>query len=803
MISVLLARLPSLNRLILGHLLHFLKRVSQESDVNKMTTDNLAIVFGPSLLRRKDSTPLSSAHENTYVNDVTKDLIECATELIPEAPIVPATRFHEMPIIPIGSSTPNLTLSQSQRETAQVAATMFQHKFQSVFFKVPTFCRFCNSFIWGVTSKQGAECFSCGFTIHFKCLKAFNEKPPACPMTRLNMPSTDSRHSVRPVSAQRPLSNRGPGGPPKSHNWQKGFAEKNQTCSHCTAVIKSRKTALACKECNLRVHDRCKLLLSPVLQQCQTSPAFAKLGNLSSRATPAGPASPTSPSSPSSSKSQATSHIVFNLDHKPKPAKPQKPPLLVHQSTSILAIQEEVERPAGGLRHNPESHRRSKRNAMNLQGHGPRIVNEKIKVVRSRANTNNSLGNVPSMSAPSLPLMSVGFSKTNSFSMDHIDDDDYDDDPTKEEPTPPSSHEHRHKTEANEEEWEWVEEEYEEQEDDNQNSAEPSTTASPPSPVSPVLAPEETVRMIGKNVICLPTRPSKRNDNKRYSTIRLKTSPRFKYQIYLDADQSPVSLGSLAGHGTFTEVFEGQSQGLQVAVKKFLLDSTRALEVAPKLENLVSVHKKLSHENVLKVIGSSLNEHGLFLVTDFATQGSLEDALFKRNELLTFAQRINIAQDIAKGLEYLHSCDLVHYNLKLSNILRDRNDQVKIADCGLAPVLAQGDDSLASPLYMAPELVLKKEGDSKCDVYSYGLVLFELTTNQKAFAENKFTNFSQVVEKVAKGGLRPKIPSKFPGSLKELLGLSWSGEPSSRPSFLEISTQDYFVRIVSESEGQF
>jgi len=249
-----------------------------------------------------------------------------------------------------------------------------------------------------------------------------------------------------------------------------------------------------------------------------------------------------------------------------------------------------------------------------------------------------------------------------------------------------------------------------------------------------------------------------------------------------------IVLGELKGAGTFGEVFKGKLRGKDVAVKKLAVQQIdeAALDAFKKE---VAIMSKLKHPNVLLFMGAVVQPGNLMIVTELML-GNVRDILNDEanKEKLTFKVRMDMAKGAALGMNALHSNEPVfmHRDLKTTNLLVDEHWNVKISDFGLSHVKTKGDakekfGALGTPLWMAPEVLLNKEYDESADLYSYGLVLWELLTGQNPYPNIK--TYSTMVEEVCKAHSRPPIPADCPPGLKALIQACWDEEPSKRPKF--------------------
>lgn len=170
----------------------------------------------------------------------------------------------------------------------------------------------------------------------------------------------------------------------------------------------------------------------------------------------------------------------------------------------------------------------------------------------------------------------------------------------------------------------------------------------------------------------------------------------------------------------------------------------------------------------------------------------------KEKRRAELSERIRLAFSIASAMEYLHELDVVFRDLKPDNIGFDREGVLKLFDFGLAKELKEKDKTVddqgynltgnsGSRRYMAPEVAKEKPYGKPVDVYSFGIMLWELCSTEKPFqgySSNKH------MQKVILGGERPKMDSHhtsfWPAQLQVLIKGCWSEDPMQRPSFSEI-----------------
>lgn len=279
-----------------------------------------------------------------------------------------------------------------------------------------------------------------------------------------------------------------------------------------------------------------------------------------------------------------------------------------------------------------------------------------------------------------------------------------------------------------------------------------------------------------------------------------------------EIDLKELVLKGKIAQGTFGAVYRGVFGGQDVAVK--LLDwgeeetNTQAKVVAMRtaFRQEVAVWHKLDHPNVTKFIGASMGSSDLMLdasdtvgsfqgpssaccvVVEYLPGGTLKSYLIKnRRKKLAFNVVIQLALDLSRGLSYLHSKKIVHRDVKTENMLLDRNRTLKIADFGVARVEAQNPKDMTGETgtlgYMAPEVLDGKPYNRKCDVYSFGICLWETYCCDMPYAD---LSFAEMTSAVVRQNLRPEIPRCCPGSLANVMKRCWDANPDKRPEMDEV-----------------
>ncbi|XP_043503568.1 mitogen-activated protein kinase kinase kinase 11-like isoform X3 [Polistes fuscatus] len=263
----------------------------------------------------------------------------------------------------------------------------------------------------------------------------------------------------------------------------------------------------------------------------------------------------------------------------------------------------------------------------------------------------------------------------------------------------------------------------------------------------------------------------------------------------IEIDFEELQLEEVIGVGGFGKVYRGFWQKHEVAVKAARQDPDEEPSVI--LENVRQEAKLfwlLKHENIVQLEGVCLKMPNMCLVMEYARGGSLNRVLSGRK--IRPDVLVDWAIQIARGMDYLHNkapVSLIHRDLKSSNVLLSEpieNDDLqyktlKITDFGLAREVYKTTRMSAAGTYawMAPEVIKKSTFSKASDVWSYGVLLWELLTGETPY---KGIDALAVAYGVAVNKLTLPIPSTCPQPWRCLMEACWSSDSHCRPGFAEI-----------------
>lgn len=273
---------------------------------------------------------------------------------------------------------------------------------------------------------------------------------------------------------------------------------------------------------------------------------------------------------------------------------------------------------------------------------------------------------------------------------------------------------------------------------------------------------------------------------------------------------------TVLGEGGFGKVFKGWLEertpskigsGTVIAVKKLNSESLQGFE---EWQSEVNFLGRLSHPNLVKLLGYCWEEKELLLIYEFMQKGSLENHLFGRGSAaqpLPWATRLKIVIGAARGLAFLHTSEkqVIYRDFKASNILLDGSYTAKISDFGLAKMGPSASQShvttrvMGTYGYAAPEYVATGHLYVKSDVYGFGVVLVEILTGLRALDMNRPSGQHNLVDwikpyladrrklkTVMDSRLQGRYPSKAVIQTAQLALTCLGPEPKTRPSMKEV-----------------
>ncbi|XP_023152719.1 tyrosine-protein kinase SRK2 [Amphiprion ocellaris] len=264
-----------------------------------------------------------------------------------------------------------------------------------------------------------------------------------------------------------------------------------------------------------------------------------------------------------------------------------------------------------------------------------------------------------------------------------------------------------------------------------------------------------------------------------------------------EIDRRSIKLLRKLGAGQFGEVFQGLwNNTTEVAVKTLKPGSMDAEDFLREAQ----IMKRLRHPKLIQLYAVCTMEEPIYIITELMTHGSLLDYLQKdKGDTLRISDQIEMAAQVASGMAFLELQNYIHRDLAARNVLVGENNICKVADFGLARVFMKENEDVYEakegskfPVkWTAPEALHSNKFSIKSDVWSFGILLYEIMT----FGQMPYptmTNY-QVVQRVPQG-YRMASPPSCPKVLYDIMMECWKENDQDRPTFetLQWTLEDYF-----------
>ncbi|XP_076877043.1 tyrosine-protein kinase ITK/TSK [Brachyhypopomus gauderio] len=271
---------------------------------------------------------------------------------------------------------------------------------------------------------------------------------------------------------------------------------------------------------------------------------------------------------------------------------------------------------------------------------------------------------------------------------------------------------------------------------------------------------------------------------------------RLRYCVSLDTGNGPrmkeltserwelnaeeITQGEELGSGQFGLVFKGLWQGQAVAIKTIREDAMSEEEFKEEAE----IMTKLSHPKLVQLYGVCTQRSPICLVTEFLENGCLTDFLRSQRGQLSQKTLLGMCLDISEAMAYLESSNFIHRDLAARNCLVSKDLVVKVSDFGMTRYVL--DDQYRSfttkfPVkWSSPEVIKFSKFSSKSDVWSYGVLMWEVYSEGKLPYE--YRSNMEVVESL-NAGQRLLKPRLCPETVYQLMQWCWKEKPEDRPSF--------------------
>eukprot|EP00727_Mastigamoeba_balamuthi_P010007 m51a1_g5629 putative sh2 domain-containing protein (623) ;mRNA; r:802416-804745 len=245
------------------------------------------------------------------------------------------------------------------------------------------------------------------------------------------------------------------------------------------------------------------------------------------------------------------------------------------------------------------------------------------------------------------------------------------------------------------------------------------------------------------------------------------------------------------GGGTSADVYRAICRGKHVAVKVPRNQDLSERQLK-SFRHEVTINKKIFHPNVVLFLGACTRPRNLFIVSELMScdlERLISGPTWPGVPILT---RLRMAHDAALGINWLHGiCQIIHRDLKPANLMLDENMRVKVSDFGFSEVLRGGHardqrGAKGTALYMAPEIMQMEEFDQSADVYSFGLILWEMLSGRAPFSH--IDTLDALFQAVCVDNERPPPLTNVLPEVMAIIERCWSRNPADRGGFPRVIT---------------
>ena len=202
----------------------------------------------------------------------------------------------------------------------------------------------------------------------------------------------------------------------------------------------------------------------------------------------------------------------------------------------------------------------------------------------------------------------------------------------------------------------------------------------------------------------------------------------------------------------------------------------------------VSILKKVSHKNIIKYYSSFLEKNILYIIMEYAELGDLYSLIKHYKKHSKFFSELDlwkISSEILSGLDYLHSHNIIHRDIKCLNLFITKDLHIKIGDLGVSAFSSGGENfhytRVGTPLYISPELVKQKPYDYKTDIWSFGCSLYHLACLEPPFTGGNLIVLGNNIVK----GVPKALPNHYSNDLKNFVDKMLEKKAEKRPSAKE------------------
>lgn len=241
------------------------------------------------------------------------------------------------------------------------------------------------------------------------------------------------------------------------------------------------------------------------------------------------------------------------------------------------------------------------------------------------------------------------------------------------------------------------------------------------------------------------------------------------------------------GEGAMGQVFLARNKSIHqfVAIKMLHPQFSASPELRERFRQEAIMLSALDHPNIVKFLNYVENDQGIFLIMEYVDGMTLEDFILKKNGLIVENRAIPMMKQIVDAFLYAHGRGIIHRDIKPSNIFLSKDGHVKVLDFGIAQIVSDSDDrdlkGVGTISFMSPEQTLDRQLDIRSDIYSLGVVFYQMLTGRAPYDYNALSSF-EIKEKIQTEPL-PPMKSVYPyisDAIQAVVDRATAKNPASR-----------------------
>jgi len=261
---------------------------------------------------------------------------------------------------------------------------------------------------------------------------------------------------------------------------------------------------------------------------------------------------------------------------------------------------------------------------------------------------------------------------------------------------------------------------------------------------------------------------------------------------FLHVSKTDLQFEELIGQGGFADVYRGIwiSRDHPIAIKVFHFTDITS-KIKQNILNEISIMYQIRYDHLLGILGACVEPNYYAIIIEYMPLGSLFDILQRKEQIFSWSDRWSIALQMTKGINYLHKMSIIHQDIKSLNILMDKTIHgylVKVSDFGLAKMeeeiqretkqMKRKKTIIGTSRWTAPELFNSNPPSMASDIYSLGIIFWELATGSIPY---EGWNDEDIIRNIMKG-FREDIPMNVPERFELIISNAWNQQARKRPS---------------------